>query len=124
MFPGQSKTYILVPLISHSLHAINPPPPRESSRSAWDSAPSAHLAVGEDGGVVAVEAALDEAADAGVVHLALRGAHVEHVVVGEGLVRAQPHLRLVGRDARAHAAHLDQLARDLRTDPAGGGGGG
>lgn len=40
------------------------------------------------------------------------------MIVGEGLVGAQPHLRLPGRDAGTDPAHVDQLTGDLGPDPA------
>ena len=75
------------------------------------------LSVGQDGGVVALEAALDELADARVVDVHLAGVHVEDVVVGEGLVGAEDHLRLARRHRRARPAHVDHLARRLWSDP-------
>ena len=77
----------------------------------WD------LAISEDGGVVALEAALDEVADARVVDVHLTVVHVEDVVVGEGLVGAEDHLRFGRRDRRARPAHVDHFPRWLRPDP-------
>lgn len=44
---------------------------------------------------------------------------VEHVVIGEGLVRAQLNLWLPWRDVGTHATHIDQFTRDLWTDSGG-----
>lgn len=78
-----------------------------------------HLSVGEDGGVVALEAALDEALSAVGVEGLLLGVHVEHMVVGEGLVFTQHHLGLPGHHVGADVASFDFLLGQLRTDPDG-----
>ena len=57
-----------------------------------------YLSVGQHGGIVATEAAFYEPVHASVVHILLWGGHVEHIVVGEGLVGPQPHLGLTGSD--------------------------
>lgn len=49
---------------------------------------STHLSICKDGGVVALEATLNQLLSAGGVDAVLLGVHVEQVVVGEGLVFA------------------------------------
>lgn len=75
------------------------------------------LSVCEDGGVVALEAALDQLLCAGAVDGVLLGVHVEQVVVGEGLVFAQDHLRLPGHHVGTDVTSLYLLPRQLRTNP-------
>ena len=53
------------------------------------------------------------------VNVLLGGVHVVDVVEGEGLVRAEPGLRLPRRLGHAHLAGVDDLARQLRADPGG-----
>ena len=69
------------------------------------------LSVGQDGGVVALEAALDELADARVVDVHLAGVHVEDVVVCEGFIRTEDHLRFPRRHRRTRPAHIDHFPR-------------
>lgn len=78
----------------------------------------AHLPVGQHRGVVALEAALDELAHAGRVHLLLPGVQVEDEVVGEGLVLAQEHLRLPRRDRGTDVTALNLLFGQLWPDSA------
>lgn len=47
----------------------------------------------------------------------LSGVRVEYVVVRERFIGAEYHLGLAGRHRGARAAHIDHLARRLRTDP-------
>ena len=75
------------------------------------------LPVCEDGGIVAIEGALDETGDACLVDGGLVRVRVEDVVVGEGFVRAEEDLRLARRHLCADPAHVDHLPRHLRTDP-------
>lgn len=76
-----------------------------------------YLPVGKDGGVVALEAALDQLLRAGGVDGVLLRVHVEHVVVGEGLVLPQDHLGLPGHHVGADVASLDLFPGQLRADP-------
>ena len=69
----------------------------------------AHLPVGQHCGIVALEAALHELADAGGVDLLLPGVQVEDKVIGEGLVLPQEDLGLPGGDRRADVAALNLL---------------
>lgn len=78
------------------------------------------LSICEDGGVVALKAAVDQLLGAGRVDGFLMRVHVEQVVVGEGLVLAQDHLGLAWHHVGADVASLDLLLRQLRTDPAQG----
>ena len=81
---------------------------------------STRLAVGKDGGVVALEAALDQLRSAVGVDAVLLRVHVEHIVVGEGLVFPQDHLGLRGCHEGADVTSLDLLSRQLGTDPGTG----
>ena len=47
----------------------------------------------------------------------LAAVHIKDVVVGEGLVGSQDHLRLSGRHCRAGPAHVDHFSGRLRPDP-------
>ena len=76
-----------------------------------------NLSVCKDGGVVALKAAFDETLCAVGVDAFLMGVHVHHVVVGEGLVLTQKHLRLAGHHVGTDVAALDLLFGQLRTDP-------
>lgn len=76
------------------------------------------LSVCKDGGVIALEAALDQLLSAGGVDGVLLRVHVEHVVVGEGLVFAQDHLRLPGHHICTDVTSLYLLPGQLRTNPA------
>ena len=78
---------------------------------------SGYLSVGEDGGVVALEAALDQLLCAVGVDGGLVGVHVENEVVGEGLVLSQHHMGLARRDERADVASLNLLTSQLRSNP-------
>ena len=64
-----------------------------------------------------LEAALDESVDGVRVDVLLHAVHLVHVVVGEGLVRAEPALRLAGRLRHADLAGVDDLAGQLRPQP-------
>lgn len=79
---------------------------------------STRLSVCEDGGVVALEATLNQLLGAGGVDGVLLGVHVEQVVVGEGLVFAQDHLRLPGHHVCTDVTSLYLLPGQLRTNPA------
>lgn len=79
----------------------------------------ADLSVCKDGGVVSLQAALDEALGAVRVDALLLAVHIEDVVVGEGLVLPQEHLRLAGHHVGADVAALDLLFGQLRADPGG-----
>lgn len=76
-----------------------------------------YLSVRKDGGVVALEAALDQLLCAGGVDGVLLRVHVEHVVVGEGLVLAQDHLRLSRHHVGADVTSLYLFSGQLRTNP-------
>lgn len=76
-----------------------------------------YLSVRKDGGVVALEAALDQLLCAGGVDGVLLRVHVEHVVVGEGLVFAQDHLRLSRHHVGADVTSLYLFSGQLRTNP-------
>lgn len=80
---------------------------------------STHLSVCKDSGIVSLEAALDETLGAVRVDAVLLGGDVKDVVVGEGFVLSQEHLRLPGHHIRADVAALDLLSGQLRTDPGG-----
>lgn len=75
------------------------------------------LSVRKDGSVVTFEAAIDQLLCAGGVDGVLLGVHVEHVVVGEGLVFPQDDLRLPGHHIRTDVASLYLLSGQLRTNP-------
>lgn len=75
------------------------------------------LSVCKNSGIVALEAAFDESLSAVVVYGFLLGVHVEDIVVGEGLILAQDHLRLSGHHKGADVTALDLLFGQLRTDP-------
>lgn len=75
------------------------------------------LSVCKHGGVVALEAALDQLLGAGGIDGVLLGVHVEHKVVREGLVLPQDDLRLSRHHVRTDVASLDLLPGQLRTDP-------
>lgn len=75
------------------------------------------LSVCKDCGIVALEAAFDKLLSAVVVDGFLLGVHVKDMVVGEGLVFAQDHLRLPGHHKRTDVTALDLLFGQLRTDP-------
>ena len=76
-----------------------------------------HLSVCKDGGVVALEAAVDQLLRAGGVDGVLLRVHVEHVVVGKGLVFAQDHLRLSRHHIGTDVTSLYLLSGQLRTNP-------
>lgn len=76
-----------------------------------------YLAISEHGGIIALEAALDELVYAGLVDALLLRVDVEHKVIGEGLVLSQEDLRFARCDQRAHMAALDLLLGHLRTNP-------
>lgn len=80
-------------------------------------APVSYLTVSEHGGVVALEAALDELVHAVLVDVGLLWVNVEHKVIGEGLVLSQEDLRLSGCDQRAHMAAFYLLFGHLRANP-------
>lgn len=77
------------------------------------------LSVCKHGGVVALEAALDQLLGACGVDGVLLRVHVEQKVVREGLVLPQDDLRLSRHHVRTDVASLDLLPRQLRTDPVG-----
>lgn len=89
-----------------------------SSPAAVIEGTKACLSVCKDGGVVALEAALDQLLGAGGVDGVLLGVHVKHIVVGEGLVFAQDHLRLPGHHVCTDVTSLYLLSGQLRTNPA------
>ena len=68
------------------------------------------LAVGEHGGVVALEEAVHKAAHALVEHLQLGGTRRHHVVERERLVLADHDLVGLGRDAHARLVLVQLLA--------------
>lgn len=76
-----------------------------------------YLPVRKDGGVVTLEAAVDQLLRAGAVDGVLLRVHVEHVVVGKGLVFAQDHLRLSGHHVGADVTSLYLFSGQLRTNP-------
>lgn len=75
------------------------------------------LSICKDGGVVAFEAAVDQLLGAGGVDGVLLGVHVEQIVIGEGLVFPQDHLRLPGHHICTDVTSLDFLPGQLRTNP-------
>ena len=81
-----------------------------------DGARARDLAVGEHGGVVALEAALDERRACLVVNLLLRRALVVHVVEREGAVLADDDLVYVGMDPEAAASVVELLLAHKRPD--------
>lgn len=76
-----------------------------------------YLSVCEDGGVVTLEAAVDQLLRAGGVDGVLLRVHVEHVVVGKGLVFAQDHLRLSRHHVGTDVTSLYLFSGQLRTNP-------
>lgn len=76
-----------------------------------------YLPVCKDGGVVTLEAAVDQLLRAGGVDGVLLGVHVEHVVVCKGLVFSQDDLRLSGHHVGADVTSLYLFSGQLRTDP-------
>ena len=66
-----------------------------------------------------LEAALDESVHGVRVDVLLHAVHLVHVVVGEGLVGAEPALRLARRLRHADLAGVDDLPGQLRTQPHG-----
>lgn len=76
------------------------------------------LSVCKDCGIVALEAAFDKLLSAVVVDGFLLGVHVKDMVVGEGLVFAQDHLRLPGHHVCTDVTSLYLLSGQLRTNPA------
>lgn len=75
-----------------------------------------HLSVRQHRGIVALQGALDQPLHARIVHLRLVRVHIEDVIEGERLVDAEHDLRLTRRHMCAHAAGVDQLAWNLRSD--------
>lgn len=75
------------------------------------------LSVCKDGGVVALEAAVNQLLGAAGVDVVLLRVHVEQVVVGEGLVFAQDHLRLPGHHIGTNVTSFYLLPGQLRTNP-------
>lgn len=98
---------------SISLH----PPGYKAPSAAVLLRTKTRLSVCKDGGVVALEATLNQLLGAGGVDGVLLGVHVEHVVVGKGLVFAQDHLRLPGHHVCTDVTSLDLLPGQLRTNP-------
>lgn len=76
-----------------------------------------HLSICKDGGVVALKATLNQLLGAGSVDGILLWVHVEYVVVGEGLVFAQHHLRFPGHHICADVTSLYLFSGQLRTNP-------
>lgn len=79
--------------------------------------PETNLSICKDCGIVALKAAFDESLRAVLVDGFLLAVHVEHMVVGKGLVLSQDHLWLPGHHKGADVTALDFLFRQLRTDP-------
>lgn len=88
---------------------------RQNHPAVWQI----YLPVCEDGGVVTLEAAVDQLLRAGGVDGVLLRVHVEHVVVREGLVFSQDDLGLSGHHVGADVASLYLLSGQLRTNPEG-----
>ena len=76
-----------------------------------------YLTVSEDGGIVSLKAAFDQMADASVVDVHLAAIHIEDVVIREGFISSEDHLRFARCHRRARPAHIDHLACWLRTNP-------
>lgn len=76
-----------------------------------------NLSVRKDGGVVALEATLDESLCAVGVDGPLLRVHIKHVVKGEGFVLTEEHLWFSGHHIRTDVAALNFLLSQLRTDP-------
>lgn len=76
-----------------------------------------HLSICKDGGVVALKATLNQLLGAGSVDGILLWVHVEYVVVGEGLVFAQHHLRFPRHHICADMTSLYLFSGQLRTNP-------
>lgn len=68
-----------------------------------------NLSICKDCGIVALQAAFDEALGAVGVDGLLLGVHVEDVVIGEGLVLTQDHLWLAGHDICTDMTALNLL---------------
>lgn len=76
-----------------------------------------YLTIGEDSGIISLEAAFDELVDTAVVDALLLWVYVKHEVIGEGLVFSQQHLWLPRSDQCAHMTALNFLLGHLRTNP-------
>lgn len=94
-----------------------PTSPSYKAPSALQLRTKTRLSVCKNGGVVALEAALDQLLCAGGVDVFLLGVHVEHVVVSEGFVFPQDHLRLPRHHVCTDVASLYLLPGQLRTNP-------
>lgn len=76
-----------------------------------------YLTVRKDRGIIALEAAFNELLGAVAIDGILLGVHVEHIVVGEGLVLSQNHLGLSRGHECANVTSFNFLFCQLRTDP-------
>lgn len=82
----------------------------------WDERVD-YLAVSEHSCIISLKAALDQMADASVVNVHLAALHVEDVVVCEGFIRTEDHLRFPRRHRRTRPAHIDHFPRWLGPNP-------
>lgn len=76
-----------------------------------------NLSVSKDCGIVALEAAIDEALCAVGVDGFLLAVHIEDVVISEGFVLTKEHLWLPGHYVRTDVTALNLLFGQLRTNP-------
>ena len=76
-----------------------------------------HLSIGKYGGIVALEAALDQLLGAVAIDVVLLGVHVEHIVVCEGLILSQHYHGLSRAHERADVTPLNLLSGQLWTNP-------
>lgn len=85
-------------------------PPDGDARLGWPRwGGGTYLPVGQHGGIVALEAALDELAHTGCVDLLLPGVQVKDKVIGEGLVLPQKYLGLPRGDRGTDVTALNLL---------------
>lgn len=76
-----------------------------------------NLSVCKDGCIVTLKTALDEPLCAVGVDGFLLGVHVEDIVIGEGLILTQDHLRLSRHHICTDVTALNLFFGQLRTDP-------
>ena len=76
-----------------------------------------NLPIREDGGIVALKAALDESLRAVGVDSFLLGVHIKDVVIGEGLIFTQDHLGLPRHHVCTDVTTLNLFFGQLRTNP-------